>query len=211
MLDIASGPGTLMLCFHKAFPNLKITCTDMNPVALGYLRSNTGFRVLDLKLPGLEGLDEQFDIISCFDTWYLLNAEDMKTAMGNVYRLMQDRGAVFIVDFDLSRQMDPAKFIEIARYSFSTDKLSTKLFFLVEQKMRDKYNVLSNTAREQLIRFGVLPLGYKPRLKYLFWVIYYLLYPARMVNKFLYSSVLINRLFSIFGKDKYTFYIYTKP
>ena len=210
LLDIASGPGNLMKGFHECYPMLEITCSDMNPVALGYLKDNTGFRVLELKLPGLEGLNEQFDIISCFDTLYLLNVEDMQVAMNRVHQLMNDEGAIFMVDFDLSKQMDPEQFTEIAHYTFATDRISKTLFFSVEQKMRDKFNVLHGPSREQLIRFGVLPQGFTPRHTCFFWILYYLLYPARMINKVLYSSVLLNRFFSIFGKEYYTFFVYRK-
>ncbi len=210
MLDIASGPGTLMKKIHSAHQNLTITCSDMNPVALKFLKANTPFIILELKLPKLEEANNCFDIVSCFDTYYLLNEEDKIIALNRIFELLKNKGSCFIVDSDLSGLINLAQFREKEKVCYRTDKISKILYFSLEEKLRNKYYVLNEVYRNKLIEYKLLPEGYFPRLSTMFWVIYYLLYPLRILNKLLYSSVLVNNLFSFFGKEKYEIFVYER-
>ncbi|MCX6271793.1 MAG: class I SAM-dependent methyltransferase [Bacteroidetes bacterium] len=210
MLDLGSSAGTLMKKIAAAFPTLQITCSDINPTALAYLKENTSFTVLELKIPQLEGLQQTFNIVSCFDTYYLLNKEDMKTGLDRIAHILNGPGSLFLVDSDLSGMINPLIFRQKESVHYFTDKLSKVLYFSVEEKFRNKYYVLKKEYRDKLIEYNLLPKGYKPRLQNLWWVIFYLLYPLRMINKLLYSSVLANKLFSLLAKEKYKIFIYEK-
>lgn len=210
MLDLASGPGTLMKKISSANPKLKIICSDMNKVALKFLKANTSFEVLELKLPEIKGVNTEFDILSCFDTFYLLNENDMQTAIDRIFQLIKGEGGIFIVDSDLSDKINPLKFKEKLRVSYCTDKISKMLFFSVEEKFRDKYYVLNPEYRKKLKEFGLLPSDYEPRFKNFFLIVYYLLSPFRFINRLIYSSVTLNKFFSVFGKEKYEIFVYER-
>ena len=103
MLDVACGPGNLLLKIHKKHPALQLTGLDIDPAILHIASKKTrglsNIKLVESSATKLPFKDNQFAIVTSSLAFHHLDSEQKQEAFKEIFRVLKPGGNFWLFDF----------------------------------------------------------------------------------------------------------------
>ena len=96
ILDVGCGTGYSMIWLRKRFPSAETFGVDLSPHAAELWKEKAIDTAVLARANCLPFIPESFDLVTCFDVIYQLEADEARTAVAEFNRVLRRGGLLFI-------------------------------------------------------------------------------------------------------------------
>ena len=154
LLDIGTGPGTLLREVHRLNPEIELFSLDISDAMVALAKKNLSDLTVDIRLGNIQKTDYQddyFDLVTCTGSFYLWD-EPVK-GLNEIHRILKPHGLAVL--FESYRDFDRLAMKQALRRNLQGESILRRIIspFFLKKQLRMAYTVEEITQMVQQTRF----------------------------------------------------------